>query len=417
MEVEELKRVILDQRELFEDKLSRSRIIPREVKYELRGNNAYLITGPRRAGKSVYAYQMAKDRVAVRVDFEDERLYGLKAKDLNKVLEAAYSLTGGKLEALILDEVQNVEGWELFVSRVREFLEVVVTGSNARLMSREMATFLTGRHLDYVIYPFSFREYLTYKGVEPGVTTRALAQVKSSLRDYLNEGGFPEAYTTPPRLYLRTLFQDVVTRDVAQRCRTRRDVLPLATFLAENVGREVSTRRLGNAFSLSHQTVENYLKCLEDSYLFVLLRRFTGKTLEKYTLPRKVYLIDPALYGAITGRDDLGRKMEDAVLVELLRLRDYRGVRVDVFYHREGDYEVDFVVAGERNWAIQVSYEGEGLRERELKALERFSERFRGFRLFLITWEEEGEEKLNNGRKYRKVPLWKFLTEGLKEGE
>ena len=409
VETEEIRRVILDQEELLKEKLSKERIIEREAEYDVSKNNAYLITGPRRAGKSIYAVQLSGEDYA-RVDFDDERLAGIQAKDLNRVLEAVYRVKGS-VKSLILDEVQNVAGWELFVSRLRDVMRVIVTGSNARLMSREMATYLTGRHLDFTLLPFSFREFIRYRGVEVGETTRGVGLVKEKLREYLDVGGFPEGYSLNSKLYLRTLFGDVVTRDVMLRCRIKKNVEELANFLAENIGREVSTRRLSNIFSVSHQTVNNYLECLGNSYLFLFVKRFTGKTLEKYSLPRKVYLIDPAIHTAITGGDGLTRKMENTALIELLRVKHYHSRPYNVYYYRDGELEVDFVVDGGVREAIQVSYEREGLRDRELRALERFSDKFRGFNLKLITWEAEGVETLRNGKKVKIIPLWKFMLQ------
>jgi len=208
-------------------------------------------------------------------------------------------------------------------------------------------------------------------------------------------------------LFCQFLFDRFITKDVVLRCRTKKNMWELANFLAENIGREISTRRLGNT-SLSHQTVNNYLDCLGNSFLFLILKKFTGKTLEKYSLPRKVYLIDPAIYVNLTGREELGRMMENATLIELLRVKHYYFRPFDIYYYKEKDYEVDFVLSGAVNEAIQVTYDQE-LREREIKALEKFSERFKEFGLKIITWDREGVEELRNGKKVSLIPLWKFL--------
>ncbi|MEM1657388.1 MAG: ATP-binding protein [Sulfolobaceae archaeon] len=408
MDVEEIKRIILDQEDLLREKLAKEKIIKREVSYDVSKANAYLITGPRRAGKSIFAVQLSIGKNYARVDFDDERLAGIKLNDLNRVLEAIYQLKGN-VELLIFDEIQNVEGWELFVSRLRDVMPIIITGSNARLMSSEMATYLTGRHLDFILFPFSFREFLRYRGIEATETTKGIGLIKANLQDYLNVGSFPEGYKLNHKLYLRTLFNDVITRDVMLRCKIRKNVKEIANFLAENIGREVSTRRLGSAFSISHQTANNYISCLENSYFFIFLKRFTGKALEKYTLPRKVYLIDPAIHSVIVGSENISRKMENAVLIELLRVKYYNSLSYNVYYYRNGEAEVDFIIDGEIKEAIQVTYEIEGLRDRELRSLEKFSEKFRGFNLKLITWDTEGEEILKNGKKVKVIPLWRFM--------
>ncbi|MCY0861188.1 MAG: ATP-binding protein [Metallosphaera prunae] len=402
MEVEEIRRIILDQQQSLEEKIRNEKIIEREYNYSIYGNNAYLITGPRRAGKSIFALQLVRGREYLRVDFDDERLYHLRGNELNKVLEAGYQIKG-RIEAIILDEIQNIDRWELFVSRIRENYPVIVTGSNARLMSEDMATYLTGRHIDYQVFPFSFRENLRYKGVEPEETTRGISTLKEELREYLERGGFPETFRFPPRLYIPELYSDVITKDVILRCRTRKDIKGVADFLLTSIGREVSTRRVGNAFGLSHQSVENYFSCLSSAYLFLFVRRFTGKSLERYSLPRKVYVIDPGLYSTLKGFE-IGRLMENAVFLEL-----YRRYK-EIYYYSEGEGEVDFVV---NDRAIQITYDKGGIDDREFKGLQRFSDRFK-HRLTIVTWDEEGKERLRNGREVELVPLWRFLLEGLK---
>ncbi|BCU67936.1 hypothetical protein HS7_13730 [Sulfolobales archaeon HS-7] len=198
------------------EKFEKEKKIKREVDYSVNANNAYLITGPRRTGKSVYSIQLSEGMTYARVDFEDERFSRMKANELKKVLEAVYQVKG-TVQVLILDEVQNVEGWERFVSRLRDLMPVIVTGSNASLMSSEMATYLTGRHVDYLLLPFSFREFLKYHDVNVRESTRGISEVKSKLREYLNVGGFPESYRQSVKAYLGTLFDDVITKDVMVR--------------------------------------------------------------------------------------------------------------------------------------------------------------------------------------------------------
>ncbi|AWR96213.1 AAA family ATPase [Acidianus sulfidivorans JP7] len=400
MEVEEIKRIILDQESFLNDKLRKEKIITRDYDYSIKYNNAYLITGPRRAGKSIFAVQLAKDKEYLRVDFDDERLSGIKGNELNKLLEAGYQIKGNrKIDVIILDEIQNVNGWELFVSRIREIYPVIVTGSNARLMSSEMATYLTGRHIDFLILPFSFKEYLRYKGVEVEETTRGIARLKDELRNYLQQGGFPETFKFDKNEFLRNLYSDIITKDVIIRCRTRKDIKGLADFLLENIGKEVSTRRIGNAFNLSYQSVENYFYCLSNAYLFLFLRRFTGKSLERYTLPRKVYVIDTGF-----SNFQIGKLMENLVFLEL-----YKRFK-DVFYYSNGNAEVDFVVKDK--FAIQVTYDESGIDDREYKGLVRFSDRFKNYKLIIVTWDREGKE-IRNGKEIELIPLWKFLVKVL----
>ncbi len=276
-------------------------------------------------------------------------------------------------------------------------------------MSKEMGTYLTGRYSDYLLLQFSFKEFLKYYNVSVEESTRGIAKVKEKLEEYVKLSGFPEAYKVfSPKEYLLTLFKDIVTRDVIQRCKIRRgEINSLATFLVENASKEVTTRRLGRMFNISHQSIENYLNCLTNSYLLFLVRRFTGKLVEKYVSPRKVYVIDPAFNVNLTGKMEIGRVMENLVLVELLRRN--QKLNYEIYYYSNGQSEVDFVVNGEVKEAIQVTYDVSGLEEREIKGLERFSEKYKGYKLRLITWDMEGVEELKNGEKVEVIPLWKYL--------
>src|SRR4030066_1098253 len=227
MEYLRIKQAIIDQRAELENVLRAEKIIPRE-NLELYGkllvsDQIKVITGPRRAGKSIFCLQLLQGREFAYVNFDDESLAGLKREDLNLVLKAFYEIYG-KPEFLFLDEVQNIEGWELFVHRLkRSGFNVVVTGSNARLLSRELATHLTGRHFALELFPFSFREFLQYFGFDykdNPLTTERLAFIRRELERYISIGGFPETYKEPdPKRYLSSLYSLILTRHLLLRHR------------------------------------------------------------------------------------------------------------------------------------------------------------------------------------------------------
>jgi len=195
--VEEVKSVLKEQREDAESLVSRA--IPRDVPKEelltyLSIPNVLAILGVRRSGKSTLSLLLLKDENFAYVDFDDERLRNLKSDDLHVVEQAIYELYGN-VDYMLFDEIQNVQGWEPFVSRLRKTKRIVLTGSNSKLLSGELATSLTGRHVDFTLFPFSFKEFLRFKGVnysEP-LTTRERAEIKNYLREYMSVGGFPEA--------------------------------------------------------------------------------------------------------------------------------------------------------------------------------------------------------------------------------
>jgi predicted AAA+ superfamily ATPase len=397
---EEIKRVLLDQEEDLKRALEK-KIVPREVADSVNASlvapNAFLVTGVRRCGKSTLAVQVAGRHRYARVNFDDERLSSLGAGDLNNVLEAVYTLKGD-VDVLVFDEIQAVGGWEMFVSRLRDTKKVLVTGSNSSLLSREFGTRLTGRHIDFTLFPFSFREFIAYRGFAPTETTKGVSQTKRLLEEYMSVGGFPEAQMFG-RAMLRTVLDDVILKDVVLRhgIRNERLIFEIARFLFDNPAREISYNRVKEAFNVpSVHTIADYVRFLEDTFLVSTVERFSAKTLSRYTLPRKVYSVDPGLAGK-----DVGHVMENLVYLELRR----RGVRPT--YYADPKFEVDFVTPDE---LIQVTYANDqrGIERREVRSLAEVGRKIGQRKLKIITYDAEGEV-IEGGRRIRLVPLWKYL--------
>jgi predicted AAA+ superfamily ATPase len=219
MSPEEARKIILDQEEeeskqIFEKKIIRREILP-QINSSLVAPNAFLITGVRRCGKSTLAIQVAEQHSYARVNFDDERLSGLIPRDLNNILEAVYTLHGD-VDVLVLDEIQVVKGWEMFVARLRDTKKVLVTGSNSSLMSREFGTRLTGRHLDFTLFPFSFREFISYKGFVFEESTKGIAKAKKYLEEYMSIGGFPEVLLFGTQV-LKSIMNDIILKDIVLR--------------------------------------------------------------------------------------------------------------------------------------------------------------------------------------------------------
>ncbi len=377
--------------------------------------NILLVAGARRAGKSVFAQQLLRGRSHACLNFDDERLAGMKTDDLNRVLEAFYSLYGS-FDTLIFDEIQNVPGWELFVNRLQRGNKVVITGSNATLMSAELATRLTGRHIDFALYPFSFREYLAHKAFAPNSTTKDAAKTKSLLADYMKTGGFPEAQKFGNRFLLR-LYEDVILRDVVGRFPVKfvAAFKELANLLMSNVGCEVTYTRLRKLLGIkSVHTVRNYMEHLESSLLILRLERFSPRLKERMLAPKKVYAVDSGLANAVvcSATPNLGRQMENVVFVELLRHKA-GDPRIEVFYWRNHQQkEVDFVLTegGRATQLVQVSYSLDEIerKDREIHSLLKAASEFKCRNLLFVTWEHEGQEKAGSAR-IDFVPLWKWL--------
>ena len=401
----EIKQVLVDQRSRLERKFERERIVERDVpdlKRYLSHPNVLAILGVRRSGKSTLAEMLLRGENFGYVNFDDDRLAWVKAEDLHRIEKAIYELFG-EVEYFLFDEIHNVPGWELFVNRLREEgKKVVVTGSNSKMLSGELATALTGRHVDFTLFPFSFREYLRFKGVKVegvGETLTSLSEavVKRELENYMRVGGFPEVLKISEDLVF-SIFSDIVYKDVVQRLKVRRVELfkSFAVNLMKYYSNEVSLSRLAKALKVSTNTVEEWFEGLANAYVIITSERSTSRPREGMTSPKKVYVVDPGFISAIALDESKGRLMENLVALELAR----RGERL--FYVKGQDYEVDFLV-GET--AIQVTYASgrDEVPKREVEGLNRVRAR----RKVVITWDYEDAV---GGVRF--VPIWKFLLKG-----
>lgn len=418
MNIEEIKRVIVDQKEEIEDTFGKKRIIDREIpKAELIKSlehpNILAVLGVRRCGKSILSHSLLKGRKYGYINFDDERVFGIEAKDLNKVLQAFYELYGTELEYLILDEIQNVPGWELFANRLRRTKKVILTGSNAKLLSGELATHLTGRYVDFTLYPFSFKEFLEFKGVEPDVySTKSMAELNNALREYIKTGGFPEAYIFGRGIVTR-IYEDIIHKDILVRykIKNKKTFSDIARYLVSNFSCEFTFSKLKDIASIKNvHTAKNYAGYLESSYLILIVKRFTFKLKEQMLAPKKVYCIDTGIINSIAFKfsEDIGKLMENLVAVELHRRKSYYG-EAEVYYWKDHQQrEVDFVLKeGEAiKELIQVSYASSenDIKEREITALLKASQELRCKNLSVITWDYEGEIG-----KIKCKPLWKWL--------
>ena len=412
--IEELKAAIVDREEEIKKKFKEENIIEREsekiVKKYISTDIALIITGVRRCGKSILAFMLGKDNKYGYVNFEDERL-NIEARDLNKVLEALYSLKGD-IDILIFDEIQNIFGWERFITRLIQNKKIIITGSNARLLSKELATYLTGRHIDFTLYPFSFKEFLRFKNFSPNIhLTTDIAKIKNYLDEYLKAGGFPLTYKVG-KLFLVENYKDIVERDVIQRYKIKypKVLKDLAKYLISNLSKEISYNKLKNILGVkSVHTIMNYTEYIQNSYLVFLVERFSFKLKEQMIAPKKVYCIDTGLSNAIGFKfiENFGRLIENIVAIELKRREK------EIYYWKDyQQHEVDFVIkeGTKVKQLIQVCYSLEDLetKKREIRGLIKASDELKCRNLLIITWDEEKEIKEKN-KLIKVVPLWKWL--------
>lgn len=420
-----VKDILLQHKSERDKLLSRNYILREKLKFAQRFLDSDLIkivTGSRRAGKSIFSMLFLKDRNFAYLNFDDESF--LKIKNYDEIVKAIFEVYP-KAKFILFDEIQNLENWELFVNKLqRRGFNLTLTGSNAKLLSKELGTKLTGRYIPIEIFPFSFGEFLKAKDFEIERKQTTLPEIKGKILnysdEYLKNGGFPEVVVKnlDPKTYLETLFDAILFRDVVKRYKVRfsQKVYDLATYLASNFSSPFSFTKLKNILGFrSTITVGKYLGYLEESYLVFSLNRFSFKVKEQIKAARKIYLVDNGfiLAKSFQFSKNIGRLMENLVFVEILR-KGYK-LNKDIFYYKTSNSrEVDFVLRKgiKIEKLIQVCYEiGDiWIKERELKGLTKASEELKCNRLVVITWDYEAEEEFRE-RKINFIPLWKWLLE------
>ncbi len=411
MEISFLQELLQEQRQQF---ASRATGIPRRVDIArcFADDRIVVISGVRRCGKSTLMRQMAATLPAFHfVNFDDERLLSFTVTDF-----AALTIVLSRIspvKTLLADEIQNMEGWERFVRRLHdEGWKVVLTGSNARLLSSELATHLTGRYRLVELYPFSFAEFLTFKDFNPEpMTPGKRGSILNLFDEYLENGGFPEYLKSGDSDVLGQIYNDVVYRDIINRFRIResRSFRELAHYLFTNFTGEISYASVKNMLRYkSPMTVASHIDCLAQAYMVFELFKYDHSLKKQHVNNKKIYVIDNGIRNAVALRfsSDSGRLLENIIFAELKR----RGC--DIYYHRE-KHECDFLVREKQRVvaAIQVTYElGPANRPRELAGL---AEAMRLYGLqsgTIITYSAEGKEAVAAGE-VRIVPAWRWLVE------
>ena len=362
-----MKTIILNQRKERDELMSRPYLTRRsnqDTDLLLNSSLIKLITGPRRVGKSTQALLMLRDKNFAYLNFDNYSL--LEAWDANLVMRMLDDVYPG-YEYILLDEVQNLDGWDLWVSELyRLGKNLVITGSNARMLSSEMATVLTGKYLQLEMLPFSLEEFFDWNKLDlhclnPEDKTNSLVLAD----DYLRNGGYPEVVASRQltRSYLDTLFDSIVWKDVAKRHNVRNvtDLNNLAMYLVSNFCNPVSANDLTTELGFSSvNTTRKYMDYLHEPYLFYYLSRYNNKLKLMKKAPRKVYVVDN---GFVTSKafslsDNLGRLLENQVFIELVR-RGYDVERTMFYYRSRNDKEVDFVLCKEAHIErlVQVCYD------------------------------------------------------------
>jgi uncharacterized protein len=415
-----LKIVIADN----QTEVPKYRVIPRDFTFEEFGN--YVFGGIRRSGKSYLLYQRMQQLITrgiqwdemLYVNFEDERLTGMRAEHLNMLLEVHLERYGKK-PLLFLDEIQNISGWEKFARRMADTKHrVYITGSNAKMLSQDIQSTLGGRYIPVDVYPYDFKEFLAAKDIRLTenslLSTEAKAEILRMFNDYFYFGGFPEgAELSSKRDYLTSVYQKIFLGDIAARHSVENTFALRILFkkLAESIKQPLSFTRIANIVSstgakVGTNTIINYMEYAKDAWLINPIQNIVGKLVDKETVP-KYYYTDNGLLNLflLDGNTSL---LENMVAINLLRKY---GRNDAVFFYNKG-IEVDFYVPA-ASTAIQVCFDldnNSGTYNREVKALLKLTEVLDCRQLLIITRDTERMLEIS-GKKIEVIPVWKWLLD------
>lgn len=392
-----------------------------EALFEQESPLAQIVIGVRRSGKSTLCHKFLKQNNINYgyANLDDDRLVDIDVKDLNTLLSCIYQLYGTDVPYLFFDEIQNVDGWHLFINRLlRTGIHIFITGSNAKLLSSELATHLTGRYNEIRLYPFSFSEYCAFHKVDVvSITTKADAERKRRFVEYLNEGGFPEMQNIRnKRGYIQSLLEAILQKDVRSRFKIRdTEVLHrMAYHVINNVCQPINYGELAEVLGVSDKTTKKYMGYLQQAFLVQLLSKHSFKSRGRI-FNEKAYIVDTGLINyrdASMAGENLGWRMENVVYIELLRkcAREY----LDVYYYRPDARakEVDFVVCNQNRVVelIQVAYDigTEKTFNREVTALIKAGDDLKCDKRTLITYSTSHTVEIN-GRTIEVVSILDWL--------
>ncbi len=412
-----LRQTIIDQQKILN---LEEQYIPRDIPLEslLQSEEIIVLSGIRRCGKSTILTRLSKiiDGNCLYINFDDIRFSDFNHENFQHIYEIIGELFGSDAHVtLLLDEIQNIPGWERWLNNLHTFkIKTVVTGSNASILSSELSTFLTGRHKTIRIYPFSFREYLRYYSIvcenPEYITSTQKGEIIHYLRKYLEEGGFPAVIRSGDITLSEQYLTDIIYRDIVSRFGIReiKELKDLTVYLISNTGKLMSYKTLAEITGLkSVSTIKNYLDYLEQAFLLYRLAplHYSLKTTSRASY--KIYAGDLSFIQSAGFHltEDLGPRIENLVFLELLR-------RHHEVYYYSGSGECDFLV--KRNQvieeAIQVSYSliDQKTLDREIKGLSEAMEKFNVKKGLILTFDDDELFNIpNNGISV--VPIWKWL--------
>ena len=416
---EQIKEILVKQREtILNKKFGIERTILKEIESKIKLPHVIVLTGLRRSGKSTLLRQLIKkhykDEDFYYINFEDERLYNYPASEFNKLYEALVSLYGKK-KNFFLDEIQNVTNFETFIRRLyEEGFKFCITGSSATLLSKELGTKLTGRHIDIIVKPFSFLEFLELRGFklekDTVYKTESKVEIKKYFEEYLINGGMPEYLIYNDSELLTKVYEDTVLKDIAVRYKINNVIVlrNLYSILISNFANKFSFNSLKKVTDInSVNTIKKFINYLEETYFAKTINKFDYSLKKQLVNDKKFYVIDNGFIGVLSKKltKDKGWLLESLVFNSLVKDKD-------VFYY-SNENECDFLLVKNKTVtnAIQVCYDlNEDNRDREISGLKEAMDKFKLNQGLLLTNSQEEEIKID-GRKIKVLSVWKWLLE------
>ena len=419
MERDQIYYVLFEQQKDFKNE--RPKIIPRELTSRIQSflplKLPIVITGVRRSGKSTLLKILTQElklgeKEYLYVNFNDERLISFSSEDFQKILDFLEEQNYKKNCYLLIDEIQEVNNWEKWIDRVKEKHLAIITGSNSKLLSKEISTILTGRSINVGLYPFSFREVLKAKMIlldNARVDLKVQSKIRATFSYYLESGGIPKAVIDNDERLLGELYENIVYRDIIKRFnyRLEKPIKEISNFLLANTSKELSFRTVSKTSGITNLlTTKSILDTFEKSFFFFFINRFDYSLRKQNQSPRKVYCIDNGFITKVGFRfsEDKGKLLENLVFIELRRRNE------QIYYFRK-NYECDFLIVRKNkvSLAIQVTQKlNDDNEKREINGLLEVMKEHKLKEGILLT-EDQEEEKNIEDKKVKIIPVWKWL--------
>ncbi|MEK6935494.1 MAG: ATP-binding protein [Nanoarchaeota archaeon] len=420
MDREKLYYVLFEQqKELNDETIFVSRTLTKKVLSFTHLKLPIIITGVRRSGKSTLLHIVKnnlklKEKEFLYINFNDERLVNFEIEDFQKILDFLNEQNYKENCPLFLDEIQETIGWEKWIDRIKEKHLIFITGSNSKLLSKEISSILTGRSISISLYPFSFKEFLDAKKIKIENWKLDL-KVQSSLRkeflDFLFSGGIPKVIVENDKRLIKENYENILYRDIIKRFNKNleKPIKEISVYLLSNVSNELSTRSLSKTIQIKNlSTVKSILETFENAFLFFFINKFDFSIKKQIQNPRKIYCVDNGFVTEIGFKfsENKGRLLENLVFTELKRNGN------EIYYFSEKG-ECDFVIreGAKVSKAIQVCYDlNEENREREINGLIEALNKFKLKEGLILTYDKDDEFKIEN-KKIKVMPIWKWILE------